>query len=492
MVAKVGVLAAETQVIAACTRGKESAHPMKSSRIGTAVAFASLWFVASSLAQDQASATPPTNDAILHQMQELQAEVKALRAEVTTLKGASAPAAAPAAAEAPPASSQAAAAVVSTSSAPAAAPAPTGLAALLGPTTLSGFVDTYYGYNANQPAGRQNALRNFDINSGQFGLNMLELIADKAVDNTNRVGYHVSLGFGQAMNLVNSTEVGPGAVPGTSISNFDQYLKEGYLEYMAPLGKGLQISVGKFVTPAGAEVIESKDNWNYSRSLLFSWAIPYFHFGANAKYVFNSKFAVTGYIVNGWNDSIDNNTGKTGGFNASWTPNAKFSITQTYLFGPEHLNYNGAFRNLSDTVITYNPSAKLSLMANYDYGHDHFVNSAIPGIPPFSVGPRAVWSGLAGYVKYAPNDKYAFSLRGEYFDDNQGFATGVPGGQELSEFTATLQRTVAKSILTRLEFRRDMSDTAVFPRGNFGDPNVKTQNTVALGVVYSFSSADSK
>jgi len=33
------------------------------------------------------------------------------------------------------------------------------------------------------------------------------------------------------------------------------------------------------VTPAGAEVVESKDNWNYSRGLLFAWAIPYFHFG---------------------------------------------------------------------------------------------------------------------------------------------------------------------------------------------------------------------
>jgi hypothetical protein len=131
-------------------------------------------------------------------------------------------------------------------------------------------------------------------------------------------------------------------------------------------------------------------------------------------------------------------------------------------------------------------------MANYDYGHDHFVNSAIPGIPPFVVGPRAVWSGLAGYVKYAPNDKYAFSLRGEYFDDNQGFMTGVIGGQEASEFTATFQRTIAKSIITRLEFRRDMSDSAVFARGNFGDPFVKTQNTVTLGVVYAFSSADSK
>ena len=37
---------------------------------------------------------------------------------------------------------------------------------------------------------------------------------------------------------------------------------------------------GKFVTSAGAEVIESKDNWNYSRSLLFAYAIPYWHFGA--------------------------------------------------------------------------------------------------------------------------------------------------------------------------------------------------------------------
>ena len=66
---------------------------------------------------------------------------------------------------------------------------------------MSGFVDVYYGYNSNQPAGRTTAFRNFDINSGQFGLNMIELVADKAPDATaSRVGYHVALGFGQAMN----------------------------------------------------------------------------------------------------------------------------------------------------------------------------------------------------------------------------------------------------------------------------------------------------
>ena len=83
-----------------------------------------------------------------------------------------------------------------------------------------------------EPAcSRTTAFRNFDINSGQFGLNMIELVADKAPDATaSRVGYHVALGFGQAMNIVNSTE--PGPVP--TESNFDQYLKEGYLEYLRP------------------------------------------------------------------------------------------------------------------------------------------------------------------------------------------------------------------------------------------------------------------
>ena len=33
---------------------------------------------------------------------------------------------------------------------------------------------------------------------------------------------------------------------------------------------------------AGAEVIETHSNWNYSRSLLFAWAIPYYHMGLRA------------------------------------------------------------------------------------------------------------------------------------------------------------------------------------------------------------------
>jgi hypothetical protein len=439
-------------------------------------------------AQDTAAAAPPSNETILLKMQQLEQQVKDLTAEVSTLKSAAAAApATPAATPAP--ATPAPAAAAATSSAPATS-APSGLAGLLGNTTLSGFVDAYYGYNSNHPSARQNNLRNFDVNTNQFGLNMIELVADKSVDNTSRLGYHIALGFGQAMNLYNS------ASPGES--SLGQDLKEGYLEYMAPVGKGLQINVGKFVTPAGAEVVESKDNWNYSRSLLFTYAIPYFHFGASAKYAFNPKFAVTAYVVNGWNNTIDNNTGKTAGFSAAWTPNVKFSIIETYLGGPELSNDNSDFRHLSDTVIAYNPTAKLSFVLNYDYGRQTF-NTAYQNANelPYAL---AKWSGLAGYAKYAPNAKWAFALRGEYFNDNQGFMTAptafnsdIPIGQkqELTEFTATLQRAFSSKLIARLEGRRDMTDDRTFLRGpsNIG---VGGQNTITLGLIYAFSTADAK
>src|SRR3984893_2310591 len=253
----------------------------------------------------------------------------------------------------------------------------------------------------------------------------------------------------------------------------------------APAGKGLPVDVGKFVTNAGAEVIETKDNWNYSRSLLFSCAIPYFHFGVRAKYTFDSKASLSGFLLNGWNNSVDNNSGKTTGFTLALNPPKKLGLIENYYVGPEQANDNSDFRHLTDTVLTYNPNAKLSLMANYDYGHDR-VLSPSPGLPAATA--PVWWSGFSGYIKYAPNAKWAVATRGEWFKDHNGVSTGT--AQNLGEFTLTLERLLASKIISRLEFRRDMSDQAVFPyrTGLFKD----AQNTVTVGMVYAFSSADAK
>ena len=286
---------------------------MNRSHTGAVIAVVSILFVSLTRAQDQASTTSPTNDAIVHHMEELEEQVKELRAEMAAMKSSD-----KAAAPVTPASVPAQNNLVTSPAAAAAstAPAAPSLAGLLGPTSLSGFVDVYYGQNFNNPASQTNGYRFFDGATNSFGLNLVELVVDKAPEATNsRTGYHVALGFGQAINTVNGSEPKAGL-------GFDQYLKEAYFSYLAPVGKGLQVDVGKFVTPAGGEVIETKDNWNYSRGLLFTWAIPYYHFGMRAKYVFNDKYSLTVFLVNGWNNVQDNNKGKTVGAAITVKPTA--------------------------------------------------------------------------------------------------------------------------------------------------------------------------
>ena len=49
-------------------------------------------------------------------------------------------------------------------------------------TTINGVLDGYYGYNFNQPIGRVNLLRAYDVMSNSFSLNQANLIVERAPD----------------------------------------------------------------------------------------------------------------------------------------------------------------------------------------------------------------------------------------------------------------------------------------------------------------------
>ncbi len=415
---------------------------------------------------------------------DLEKQLQAIRAELDAIK--SQPAV-------PAAAATAATPATPATSAVAAAPANpmAGITSVLGGVNLTGLVDAYYGYNANHPAlgvahVGNTATEPFQFTNGQFSLNLLELQLDKPVDKTSPLGFRVALGFGQAITAVNNT---PFEVAKTS-TGVQEYLKEGYMSYMAPIGKGLQIDAGKFVTPAGAEVIETNQNWNYSRSLLFTYAIPYYHFGARAKYTFNDKWSVTGYVTNGWNNVVATNSGKTFGPSIAWNATKKITITETYLAGPRDIfltGNNGPWNNLSDTVIAYNPTAKLSLQANVDYDREEEFGTAMTPSKK-----AADYSGIAVYAKYAFNPKVAVAGRYEYLNDHDGLATFITTakGQHLNEFTGTIERRIAGHLLSRLEYRHDDSNQDFFQRGlpSF----VKGQTTVDAGLVFVLEPNDSK
>jgi Putative beta-barrel porin-2, OmpL-like. bbp2 len=365
--------------------------------------------------------------------------------------------------------------------APAAAPADplAGITSVLHGVNLTGLADIYYAYNSDNPPGSGGTYPGgtltepFSFRNNRFGLNLIELQLDKPVDKTSPLGFRVALGFGDAMSAIN----GVSGTPTDGTNSSTQYLKEGYLSYMAPIGKGLQLDFGKYVTPAGAEVIETNQNWNYSRSLLFYFAIPYYHFGARAKYSFNDKWSITGYANNGWNNVVSSNSGKTGGFSLAWNATKKVTLTETYLAGPGGPGFagdNGNWNHLTDTVLAYNPTAKLSVVANFDYDHQNFGH-----------GFGADYTGVAGYARYQVTPKVAVVARGEYFNDHDGLGTGV--GQHLWETTGTIERTFAGHLISRLEYRHDESNKDFFPYGGpteAGQTRVGGQNTVDIGLMF--------
>jgi Putative beta-barrel porin-2, OmpL-like. bbp2 len=340
-------------------------------------------------------------------------------------------------------------------------------------TEFTGFVDMYYAYNFNKPGqgcatvggvAIFNCLRNFDVAHNAFSLNLAEFAIEKKPAADSRGGFRLDLNYGATAAMVHSAEPGGLAIY--------QNVQQAYLSYLAPVGSGLQIDIGKFVTHNGAEVIETKDNWNYSRSLLFSWAIPYYHTGIRATYAVNDKVSLMGDIMNGWNNAVDNNTGKTAGAGVTYKPIASTAIVLNYTGGPEQTNDNDDWRHLFDTTVTFSPTSKLSLMANYDYGSDKVA------------GDTVSWQGIAAYVKVQPTAWFAFIPRAEYYDDKSGFTTGTV--QQLKEITLTGEFKHRDGVMMRIEYRRDSSDAPFFLKNSM--EQVENQDTFTIGFVYAFSS----
>jgi hypothetical protein len=332
-------------------------------------------------------------------------------------------------------------------------------AAAASSTEFGGLVDVYFDFYSTKPAGDA-PFRNFDTKHSQFALTMAEVWLAKAPSADSRAGFKVKLNLGPAStNFIHAAE------PGGQVF---QNIQEAYASYLAPAGRGVQIDAGIFVTPAGAEVIEAKDNYNYSRGLLFVLAVPAYHSGVRFTYSPNDKVTLVAGLVNGWNDVVDNNTGKTVIGAVTFKPTGGVTLVENYLVGPETAGTNDPVRNLSDTILTYTYNPKVSLIANYDYGHDN----------------GGHWQGIAAYMKYQATPKVGFSPRFEFYDDASGFTTGAV--QKLKDLTATLELKAADSLLWRLEYRDDFSDQAVFhdDRG----AAKKHQQSIGISLLYSFTS----
>lgn len=348
-----------------------------------------------------------------------------------------------------------------TTPAPVATPAPeaavaeeTTPAALPGVEVL-GFVDVYYGYNFNKVSP---ALRTFDVQHNAFSLSQTEIAFAKAVSPASRLGFRVDVGFGKTADLVAAFEPEEGG------QGIYKNIQQAYLSGL--IGDKLTVDVGKFVTPVGAEVIESQDNWNYSRSVLFGYAIPFYHTGLRATFAATDKLSLAGFVLNGWNNSSTFRDGRPClAAAATLKPTGAVTWVGNFMFGPEAAVENPDNRYLFDTTLTVALTPKLSVMANFDYGTE---------------GPTS-WMGVAAYAKLQATEKWALAGRMEYLDDTEGGFMLI--GKTGQTYTITSDHQVAGDLKVRLEYRLDRVDD-FFTKSD--GSTTSSQSGLNVGVVYVF------
>ena len=347
---------------------------------------------------------------------------------------------------------------------------------------IHGLVDAGYEHNFDQPVGNFNNDHAWDENGFQLTQGNLHIEKD------GTVGFVTDLNVGQVANSISNgthyTDLPPiGGSNGPSGQWFDptQY----YLTYTAPLGSGVSIAAGRFVTLLGEEIIPTyqSQNFNESRGLLFTLGEPLTHTGVRASYTFNDYVSVTGGFNNGWDDPAANNNGgpTTEGEVSLNNKDKSVALVVNGIIGSQAVARSNQTRLAIDPIFTWKPAfvPNTTLATEYLYGSQDG-----PAIDNHS----ASWQGMAQYVVYDWNE-WEFATRGEWFDDKDGGPTGLQ--QTLWELTQTITYKVpgVTGLLLRGEYRHDESDKHNFPNNKSLASSLlfwRGQDTLSGAMIYAF------
>lgn len=362
-------------------------------------------------------------------------------------------------------------------------------------TTINLSLDTYYDYNFNNPVGRVNLLRAYDVLSNEFSLNQASVVVEHLPDVAagHRWGGRLDLQFGQATDTLQGN---PSNEPRPQIY---RNIFQVYGTYIVPLGKGLNIDFGKWGSSLGIEGNYTKDQINYSRSYWFNF-LPFYHMGVRASLPINDRFALNYWVVNGTNQVEATNGFKDELFGFTAKPQKNVNWTLNYYLGQEHPDRAPAtncgpipvqpglcFTGISpapngrthifDSYVTWQATSNLSLSLEGDYVIQRLWKNAGPGesAAPFHTDGGAV------YIRYQLTPKIALATRAEYMSDRGALFSGLT--QALKENTVTFDYKLADGFLMRYEWRRDYSNQPSFLSDVQGLLK-KEQNTATLGVMW--------
>jgi hypothetical protein len=345
---------------------------------------------------------------------------------------------------------------------------------------LHGLIAASYLYNFDRPVTGNNLFRVYDY----FGANSVELdqgevYLERSVP--GELGFVLDLntfntGFKQFGSVTTYWDVpGPrGGCPGSPCSWLDP--TRAYLSYTVPVGNGILLTAGNQYSLIGYEMIPSWQNVNLFQSIGYVFENePFVTDGIRAHYDFTSQVGLTLGVNNGWNALASENYLQTFEGQLALKPFSWLSYSLAGMYGTVEAN-NSARSGIIDNIVTVNATNKLSITGEYYWGHQDagaFLPTPIVEAPVYAFNPLlyafpagvltrgANWWGTGTWIAYNLTDRLQLGLRGEVFDDEEGFLTGIP--QQLWEVTAGFNYKITEWLLARFEYRHDQSSAHPFP-----------------------------
>lgn len=315
----------------------------------------------------------------------------------------------------------------------------------------SAFIDTYYAADGNNLSGVHRPYTTQAYHDHELAINLGYVDLTLKEDN-----YRGRLAFQDGT----SVEANYAGEP----KEFWQYVQEATAGYK--LAEDLWFDAGIQFSHIGMESFISRDNVNYTRSLVAEYS-PYYQLAGKLTYQFNDKLAGSLLIMNGW-QNISDDRNPAGGVQLSYAASEQVSLTYNNFWG-----YESGTRVFNDLILKWNPTEKVSFAVQGDIGSQEQEDDDV------------TWHGWAALGQYKITPGVALGGRIERFSDPHGVvaASLTEDPFKVVGLSANIDVEIYPALIWRTEYKSYLSDDDIFPKGEGFDDH---ENLFVTSLSYTF------
>lgn len=309
--------------------------------------------------------------------------------------------------------------------------------------SFSGYVDTYYSYDFNQPKPEQKLPFMYNYNrQNEFNLNIGLLRAKVEYSNVYGV-----------LSLHSGTYV-----EDNYANEKIKYVNEAYVGLFLDKQMKHSIEVGILPSYIGFETATSASNLTLTRSLLAENS-PYFMTGIKYNYKPSDKWSFSGFVTNGWQriNKPQKNIPPAFGTQISYKPSSSSVINWSTFIGKEFNGMDYSMRYFNNLYWDKTWNSRWRTIAGFDYGLQEKNELS---------SKNSTWLSPVFIAQYSIHPKWQTAFRTEYYQDKENVIIAANDEFKTLGFSINLDYLPNSKVKFRTEARYFKSENDVFEKNS--------------------------